>query len=231
MKRTLLICLVTCLSFTYVQGAGNSTIDGHEYVDLGLPSGSLWATVNYGAQKPEGYGTYYSNGTKISGWGEKWTTPTKNDFQELIDECEWTWTTINNVNGYSIKGKNGKTMFLPAAGKAFAGLPVEIQTPSGLGSKLYYITSTVENDFIHTEYYFEADASTRKISSDFVVIDEMSVRPIVKEKKATGITDVKTLNDEETKFYDLNGIETNENKKGIVIIKTKDGRTKKVFQK
>lgn len=231
MKRTLLICLVTCLSFTYVQGAGNSTIDGHEYVDLGLPSGSLWATVNYGAQKPEGYGTYSPCGTNISSWGNKWTLPSKSDFQELIDECEWTWTTINNVNGYSIKGRNGNTMFLPAAGKAFAGLPVAIQTPSGLGSKLYYSTSTVEGDPFHYQCYFEADASTRKISSDLVIIDDMSVRLIAKEKKATGIADVKMLNDEETKIYDLNGIETNENKKGIVIIKIKDGRTKKVFQK
>ncbi|MCF0175691.1 MAG: hypothetical protein HUJ94_02520 [Bacteroidales bacterium] len=38
------------------------TIDGHEYVDLGLPSGLLWATCNLGASKPEESGDYY-------GWG------------------------------------------------------------------------------------------------------------------------------------------------------------------
>ena len=36
---------------------------GHEYVDLGLPSGTLWATCNVGANKPEGYGSYFA-------WGE-----------------------------------------------------------------------------------------------------------------------------------------------------------------
>ena len=36
---------------------------GHEYVDLGLPSGLKWATCNIGAEKPEDYGDYFA-------WGE-----------------------------------------------------------------------------------------------------------------------------------------------------------------
>lgn len=35
---------------------------GYGYVDLGLPSGTLWATCNVGATKPEGYGNYYAYG-------------------------------------------------------------------------------------------------------------------------------------------------------------------------
>ena len=38
-------------------------INGHEYVDLGLPSGLKWATCNVGATSPEEYGSYYA-------WGE-----------------------------------------------------------------------------------------------------------------------------------------------------------------
>lgn len=37
--------------------------NGHEYVDLGLPSGTLWATCNIGAKSPEEYGDYFA-------WGE-----------------------------------------------------------------------------------------------------------------------------------------------------------------
>ncbi|MBR5780784.1 MAG: TIR domain-containing protein [Bacteroidales bacterium] len=37
--------------------------NGHEYVDLGLPSGLKWATCNVGANKPEEYGDYFA-------WGE-----------------------------------------------------------------------------------------------------------------------------------------------------------------
>ena len=39
------------------------TLNGHEFVDLGLPSGTLWATCNIGADTPEGYGDYFA-------WGE-----------------------------------------------------------------------------------------------------------------------------------------------------------------
>lgn len=35
---------------------------GYGYVDLGLPSGTLWATCNIGAMKPEGYGNFYAYG-------------------------------------------------------------------------------------------------------------------------------------------------------------------------
>lgn len=37
-------------------------LNGHEYVDLGLPSGTLWATCNVGATKPEEYGGFYAWG-------------------------------------------------------------------------------------------------------------------------------------------------------------------------
>lgn len=57
-------------------------IAGHEYVDLGLPSGLLWATCNVGADKPEDYGDYFA-------WGE---TETKSDYN---------WSTYKWCNGSS----------------------------------------------------------------------------------------------------------------------------------
>ena len=44
----------------------NGQLNGHEWVNLGLPSGTLWATCNIGATNPEDYGDYFA-------WGE--TTP------------------------------------------------------------------------------------------------------------------------------------------------------------
>ncbi|MCQ2227777.1 MAG: T9SS C-terminal target domain-containing protein, partial [Bacteroidales bacterium] len=40
-----------------------NTHNGHEYVDLGLTSGTMWATCNVGADAPEKAGFYYA-------WGE-----------------------------------------------------------------------------------------------------------------------------------------------------------------
>lgn len=51
----------SCVESTYT--------DGHEWVDLGLPSGTLWATCNVGANSPEEYGDYFA-------WGE--TQPKEN---------------------------------------------------------------------------------------------------------------------------------------------------------
>ena len=52
----------------------------YEYVDLGLPSGTLWATCNVGASTPEGYGNYYA-------WGETSTKGTYN------------WSTFRYADG------------------------------------------------------------------------------------------------------------------------------------
>ena len=57
--------------------------NGHEYVDLGLPSGTLWATCNVGATKPEEYGDYFA-------WGE--TQPKSN-----YDWSTYKWRNSSNA--------------------------------------------------------------------------------------------------------------------------------------
>ena len=49
-------------------------------------------------------------------WKDQWRMPTNEEWNELRTECEWHWTTINNINGYKIVGKNGNSIFLPSAG-------------------------------------------------------------------------------------------------------------------
>ncbi len=51
--------------------------------------------------------------------GGKWRMPTYAECTELITECTWTWTTQNGVNGRLVTGKNGNSIFLPAAGYRF----------------------------------------------------------------------------------------------------------------
>ncbi len=90
---TLMVCMAMALCMsckkdndnepgggTGVTGDGNGTIYPHEYVDLGLPSGLLWATCNVGADSPEDYGDYFA-------WGE---TTTKSTYD---------WSTYKWCNG------------------------------------------------------------------------------------------------------------------------------------
>ena len=133
-------------------------------IDLGLPSGTLWACCNVGASKPEEYGNYYAWGetspksvyswstykwcsglydtqtkycTKSSygsvdnkttldssddaatvNWGTPWCMPSSAQIDELL-QCSSSWTSQGGVKGRKFNGKNGGTLFLPAAGERF----------------------------------------------------------------------------------------------------------------
>ena len=50
-------------SISFLEGTNEEIKEEHEWVDLGLPSGTLWATCNIGANGPEEYGDYFA-------WGE-----------------------------------------------------------------------------------------------------------------------------------------------------------------
>ena len=52
-------------------------------------------------------------------WGGEWRMPTEQELGDLHSKCDWTWTTMNGVLGYLVKGKGGYTsasIFLPCAG-------------------------------------------------------------------------------------------------------------------
>gem|GEM_PF-6553276 len=177
----------------------STTTEAHAYVDLGLPSGTKWATCNVGAKNPEDYGNYFAwgeTGTKVDfGWstlkycenykGDKfskyntqskygsvdnkttlgraddaatakwdngWCMPTIAQFQELEDKCTWTWTTINGKEGYEVKGPNGKTIFLPAAGYR------SLSNFSGAGSYGRYWSSSLDTDYPSCGRYLGFDS-------------------------------------------------------------------------
>jgi hypothetical protein len=77
-----------------------TTINGHDYVDLGLPSGTLWATCNVGAEVPEDYGDYFA-------WGE---TKTKDFYDwETYKYANGSYNMITKYCNNSLFGNNGFT--------------------------------------------------------------------------------------------------------------------------
>ena len=48
--------------------------------------------------------------------GSPWRMPTKEEFEELHTNCNWTWATLDGKNGWLGIGPNGNSIFLPAAG-------------------------------------------------------------------------------------------------------------------
>ena len=180
-----------------VPGKAANAINGHEYVDLGLSV--KWATCNVGANKPEDYGDYYAWGetkTKeeytrencetweedigdIAGtdrdvahvkWGSPWRMPTKKECDELRYNCDWKWTTLDGVSGYRVTGKNGNSIFLPAAGWRY-------MTWHLYGENGHYWSSTPGGSDAENAYrlYFRSDAHGWNWSNRYY---ELSVRPV-----------------------------------------------------
>jgi len=187
----LAIMMVGVLSFSVVscgdddenEKIPNTMINGHEAVDLGLPSGTKWATMNIGAISAYDSGMYFQWGEttyintdenigwnsnynpgniaytgttssycgtesdavfadgiivkdasgiwsgSIAGnakydaatanWGGTWKMPTKEQMDELIRQCTWTYTNSiidGGQAGYTVTGKNGNSIFLPLGG-------------------------------------------------------------------------------------------------------------------
>ena len=157
----LLFTMFSCFAVSCTKdNGGNGSYKGHEYVDLGLPSGTMWATCNVGADTPSEYGEYYawgettpkdtynwstykycngdytkycphsdfgyngftddlktlqpSDDAATANWGEGWSTPTYNQWVELLTKCSHSWTTINEVKGCLFTARNGNSIFLPA---------------------------------------------------------------------------------------------------------------------
>lgn len=144
-KLALIASQYTLASFSLVN---KQLLNGHDYVDLGLPSGTMWATCNIGATKPEESGKYYAwgetnnkanfdidsyivpqqndltlkknNDVASVEWGKKWRMPTRDEFLEIKDNCDWAWCIYNGVPGYKVSSKNKSTsIFLPSVGVSF----------------------------------------------------------------------------------------------------------------
>ena len=195
-----------------------TTLDnGHEYVDLGLPSGLKWATCNVGANSPEDYGNYYAWGeyepapndnysdeycstyglgisqmqaqgyidsegnltssfdAATANWGGDWRMPTRTEIQELQNNCTWTWTTQNGVNGYKVTSKvNSNYIFLPAAGGCYGSLHIDA------GSYGYYWSSSPyeDNNEYYYAFYLYFDSGNRYMSHRYRFYGK-SVRPVI----------------------------------------------------
>ena len=54
-------------------------------------------------------------------WGGNWRMPTDAEIKELRENCTWTWTDKNGINGYIVTGSNGNNIFLPTTGSGSGG--------------------------------------------------------------------------------------------------------------
>lgn len=125
-------------SLPIYNGYFSGTHNGFGYIDLGLPSGTLWAACNIGATNPGELGYYFMWGsTNVVEnrmqtyntprldfqhdaasvmWGGSWRMPTKEECEELINSCKCIAAKYYNTIGVIVIGPNQNCMFLPLTG-------------------------------------------------------------------------------------------------------------------
>ena len=72
--------------------------------------------------------------------------PTKEEQDELRENCKWLFTSQNAVYGYEVTGPNGNSIFLPAAGYMYEG------TLDDAGSYGYYWSSSLDTDYPYNAF-------------------------------------------------------------------------------
>lgn len=98
-------------------------------------------------------------------WGGSWRMPTLSECQELVDNCDWTWTSQNGVKGYKVTSRvdSCRSIFLPAAGQIL--------------SFSYYLSSTLfKGDPSEACYLFFSESG--RGSGSISRCSGRSVRPV-----------------------------------------------------
>ena len=106
-------------------------------------------------------------------WGGAWRMPTKEEQVELIIECNWTLDTMNGVDGYTVTGPNGNSIFLPMPGYFFD------TNVEDVGINGTYWSSELKSDYSSQAYvidmYNDGDISLFANSRYY----GLSIRPVL----------------------------------------------------
>lgn len=162
----------------------SGSIDGHDYVDLGLSV--KWARCNINASQPQIKGLYglinvhYLNEARrillmqsvgyttastsqvimeLGGipdfdmvtqqWGNNWRTPSKSEWQELKDNCDFEAFEIESISGVRVISRiNGNSIFLPLPGCIYNGTWVNVGCWAQLPSSTFVFQYWVCNEDI-----------------------------------------------------------------------------------
>ncbi len=168
-------------------------------VDLGLSV--RWSSMNVGASNQyddgiytswgDAYGTntstsssYNSEVHEIAGnpaydiatnlWNERWQIPTKEQWEELKNNCTWTYAydSERNVYGYTITAENGNSIYLPLYDYCTGA-----NVSSSSSTYGYYWSSTVYSSSNYA-YALELASNTKSLDNNYKYY-RMQVRPVL----------------------------------------------------
>lgn len=109
-------------------------------------------------------------------WGGKWRMPSREEFDELIQNCTWTWTTQKGVNGFLVTsnkpGYTDRSIFLPAAGlRSFS----ELRLSGNIG---FYWTTTPSEHFAESACFLYITPGFKSLYESAARNQAHTVRPV-----------------------------------------------------
>jgi hypothetical protein len=172
-----------------------TTIDGYEFVDLGLSV--KWAASNlngyyqYGNPSANDFKTEYglpttgiggtSDDPAYANMSNKWRLPTRTEMQELVNNCTWEYT-YDNGSGFRVTGPNGNSIFLTCDGAYPLGNESSLLY---YGYQCWLMTSTLDNSGNKRPYILKASyinsytsPTVNVTTSEAYRISGMSVRGV-----------------------------------------------------
>ena len=128
---------------------------GYDWPSYKWCMGTYYTLTKYCSMSSHGYNGFTDNKTVLDleddaahvNLGGTWRVPTDAEWTELRENCTWTWTTQNGVNGYLVSASNGNSIFLPAAGLRYETYLYDV------GSYGSYWSSSLATDFPSSAWY------------------------------------------------------------------------------
>ena len=125
-----------------------------EFVDLGLPSGTLWS-ADFEIDGEEVKYLPYED-------AEKYGIPTKEQFNELLESCKWEFNCISsNAREYTCIGPNGNHIVFSSRGYKLAGTKREIE------KIFFWVKSTSEDLTKEAVYLYYDSGEIKKLTEMF----------------------------------------------------------------
>ena len=131
------------------QMAGLSNPDRYTFVDLGLPSGRLWATENAPG--------FYTFDEAVDTFGE--LLPKGSAMVELIEESTCTWN--DEKKGLDITGPNGNTIFLPADGYRWGREAKDVKLEGDYWTRMPYSQAYARSLYFRSGGVYPLDVNGR----------------------------------------------------------------------
>ena len=109
--------------------------------------------------------------------GGHWRMPTKEEMNELINNCTWTWTQQNGINGFKATDENGNSIFFPAGGYKGSGGPSYPVGEYGL----YWMQNDGENRYANLFFFNQETNNPPRVAEKGLRRFGFLIRPVYDE--------------------------------------------------